>query len=150
MSLAAAPSSESEDPDSPAGPDSSARRDRLWTPAFTRLVIAQAFFGFAYSVFLLLPKLLAVAYGAAAQEIGFVMAAFGALSLASIPAVSPVVARLGRRDTMTTGFALLAGSALAFLLIRRADGFAALLRGLQGIAWSLFFAAGMSLLPGPA
>ncbi len=146
MSLAAAPSSESEDPDSPAGPDSSALGDRLWTPAFTRLVIAQALFGFAYSVFLLLPKLLAVAYGAAAQEIGMVMAAFGVLSLAAIPAVGPIVARLGRRGAMQASFALLAGSALAFLLIRRADGLAALLRGLQGVAWSLFFAAGMSLL----
>jgi len=146
MSLAAAPSSESEDPDSPAGPDNSVASDRLWTPAFTRLVIAQALFGFAYSVFLLLPKLLAVAYGAAAQQIGMVMAAFGVLSLAATPTVSPMVARLGRRGAMQASFALLAGSALAFLLIRRADGLAALLRGLQGVAWSLFFAAGMSLL----
>ena len=75
-----------------------------------------------------------------------VMAAFGVLSLAAIPAVGPMVARLGRRGAMQVSFALLAGSALAFLLIRRADGLAALLRGLQGVAWSLFFAAGMSLL----
>ena len=98
MSLAAAPSSESEDPDSPAGPDRSARRDPLWTPAFTRLVIAQALFGFAYSVSRCCQSCWLVAYGATAQEIGIVMAAFGVLSLALDPAVSPMVARSGAEE----------------------------------------------------
>jgi MFS family permease len=141
MSLAAAPT-DSDDPDSsPPAP-----ADRIWTRAFTDLVIAQSLFGFAYAVFLLLPKVLAVAYGASARDIGFVMAAFGVLSLAVIPAVPPVIGRLGRRQTMRASCLLLGASALGFVLVTRAGGPAALLRGLHGVAWSLFFAAGMSLV----
>jgi MFS family permease len=118
----------------------------VWSRPFIELVVAQALFGFAYATFLLLPKLLAVSYGATAREIGFVMAAFGVVSLATIPLVGPVVSRLGRRRTLILGNLLLAGSALAFVLVTRAGLAAAVLRGLHGVAWSLFFAAGMSLV----
>jgi MFS family permease len=119
---------------------------RLWSRAFVDLVIAQALFGFAYSVFVLLPKFLAVGYHADAKSIGLVMAAFGVASLAAIPAIGPVIIRIGRRRAMIWASVLLGASAAGFLFITGADPLAALLRGVHGIAWSLLFAAGMSLV----
>jgi MFS family permease len=117
----------------------------LVSRAFADVIVAQLFFGFAYSTFVLLPKLLAVAYGASAREIGAVMATFGVLSLAVSPAIGPIAKRLGLRRTMTAGDLVLAGSAIGFMFVQSAGPFAALLRGLQGIAWALCFGAGMAL-----
>ena len=141
---AAASASGSEDPEpysrgAPAAP-------RLWTRAFVDLLIAEALFGFSYALFVLLPKLLATSYGATAGQIGTVMASFGVASLVTIPLIAPIVKRLDNRRTMVLGTALLGVSALGFLLIHSAGALAAVLRGLQGIAWSLTFAAGMSLV----
>jgi len=74
------------------------------------------------------------------------MASFGVASLVTIPLIAPIVKRLDNRRTMVLGTALLGVSALGFLLIHSAGPLAAVLRGLQGIAWSLTFAAGMSLV----
>jgi MFS family permease len=117
----------------------------LATRAFIEVIVAQLFFGFAYATFVLLPKLLAVDYGASAREIGAVMATFGALSLAVSPAIGPIAARLGLRRTMAAGDLVLAASAVGFMFMTHAGPFAALLRGLQGIAWALCFGAGMAL-----
>ena len=140
---AAAPASESgsEEPYSRGTP-----APRLWTRAFVNLLIAEALFGLSYALFVLLPKLLATGYGATAGQIGTVMASFGIASLVTIPLIAPIVRRLENRRTMIVGTALLGVSALAFTLIRDAGVLAAVLRGAQGIAWSLTFAAGMSLV----
>src|SRR5215471_5579925 len=119
---------------------------RLWSRAFVDLLIAEALFGFAYALFVLLPKLLAVSYGANAKQIGIVMAAFGVASLATIPVMAPLVRRLDCRRTMILGTFLLGAAGLGFFIIHGAGPLAAVLRGVQGIAWSLTFAAGMSLV----
>jgi MFS family permease len=141
MSAASAPASEDPEPYSRGAPAA-----RLWTPAFVDLLISEALFGFSYALFVLLPKLLAVGYGATAGQIGAVMASFGIGSLVTIPLIAPIVKRLENRRTMILGTALLGVSALGFTLIRDAGVLAAVLRGAQGIAWSLTFAAGMSLV----
>jgi MFS family permease len=141
---AAASASGSEDPDPYSR--GAAGAPRLWSRAFIDLLIAEALFGFSYALFVLLPKLLAAGYGATAGQIGIVMASFGVASLVTIPLIAPVVKRLDNRRTMVLGTALLAVSALGFMLIHGAGPLAAILRGLQGIAWSLTFAAGMSLV----
>jgi MFS family permease len=128
------------------GASVSGTEGRLWSRAFVDVVVAQALFGFAYSVFVLLPKLLAVGYHADAKSIGLVMASFGVVSLAVIPAVGPAVARLGRRRAVIWASVLLGVSAAGFLLIGGAGVLAACLRGAHGIAWSLLFAAGTSLV----
>ncbi|HZL18795.1 MAG TPA: MFS transporter [Polyangia bacterium] len=117
----------------------------LATRAFVDVIMAQLFFGFAYATFVLLPKLLAADYGANARQIGAVMATFGALSLAVSPAIGPIAARLGLRRTLAAGDLVLAASAVGFMFMTHAGLFAALLRGLQGIAWALCFGAGMAL-----
>jgi MFS family permease len=119
---------------------------RLWSRAFVDLLIAEALFGFSYALFVLLPKLLAVGYGATAGQIGAVMASFGAASLLSIPLIAPIMRRLDSRRTMIVGTSLLGAAALGFIFIHSAGVLAAVLRGAQGIAWSLTFAAGMSLI----
>jgi MFS family permease len=139
---AAASASGSEDPE----PYSRAVPARLWTRGFVDLLIAEALFGFSYALFVLLPKLLAVGYGATAGQIGAVMAAFGVASLISIPLIAPIVKRFDCRRTMIAGTFLLGASALGYMLIDSAGLLAAVLRGCQGIAWSLTFAAGMSLV----
>jgi MFS family permease len=148
-------SDEDTDPDNRAGtptrsplPSSKARvvsDPPLASSAFVDVIVAQLFFGFAYSTFVLLPKLLAVGYGAGAREIGAVMATFGVLSLAVSPAIGPIAGRLGLRRTMAIGDLVLAASAIGFMFMRSAGPFAAVMRGLQGIAWALCFGAGMAL-----
>jgi MFS family permease len=141
MSAAAASGSEDPEPYSRGAPAA-----RLWSPAFVDLLIAEALFGLSYSMFVLLPKLLAIGYGATAGQIGAVMASFGVASLVTIPLIAPIVKRLDNRRTMIAGTLLLSASALGFMLIDSAGVLAAVLRGAQGIAWSLTFAAGMSLV----
>jgi MFS family permease len=117
----------------------------LITPPFARLLVMQAGFGFAFSVFLLLPKVLATAFASTPGEIGTVMAAFGLGSLIAIPAVGRVVEALGNRGALVLANLLLAAGALGFVLVHGAGAAAVLLRGLHGVAWSLGFAAGMAM-----
>lgn len=140
---AAASSPESEDPEPYSR---GAPAARLFTPAYIDLLISEALFGFSYALFVLLPKLLAVSYGATASQIGAVMAAFGVASLVTIPLIAPIVKRLDCRRTMVLGTFLLGAAAFGFTFIHSAGVLAAVLRGAQGIAWSLTFAAGMSLV----
>src|SRR6187551_3444575 len=135
--------SESEDPEPYSR---GAPAARLWTPAFVDLLISEALFGFSYALFVLLPKLLAVSYGASASQIGAVMASFGVASLVTIPLIAPIVKRLDCRRTMILGTFLLGAAAFGFTFIHSAGALAAVLRGVQGISWSLTFAAGMSLV----
>src|SRR5579884_3605122 len=142
MSATVPDNSDDSDPDDRPGASDG---QRLATRPFIDLVVAQLWFGFAYAIFLLLPKLLAANYHAGAGQVGFVMAAFGVLSLAASPGIGPLVARLGSRGTMRAANLLLAASALGFLAMSGANLFAAFLRGLQGVAWALAFGGGMAL-----
>jgi MFS family permease len=121
------------------------RADRLATRPFLDLIVAQLWFGFGYATFVLLPKLLAADYHADAKQVGFVMAAFGVLSLAASPAIGPIVNRLGNRRTMIAANLVLLASAFGFLFMSGANLYAGFLRGLQGVAWALSFGAGMAL-----
>jgi MFS family permease len=120
------------------------RGGALLTRPFVRLLVMQAAFGFAFSVFFLLPKVLAADFGATPSRIGLVMAAFGVASLLAIPLVGRAVDGLGHRRTLVLANLLLAASSLGFAFVHDAGAAAALLRGLQGVAWSLAFAAGMA------
>jgi MFS family permease len=116
----------------------------LFSPAFLRLLGVQSAFGFALSVFVLLPKVLASAFGRSASEIGLVMAAYGVASLLAMPLVGRTVERLGNRGALVLANGAMALSAVGFVLVPDVAALAALLRGLQGIAWSLEFAGGLA------
>ena len=106
----------------------------------------QGAFGFALSVFLLLPKILAATFAATPAQIGVVMGAFGAASLVSIPLVARAMITFDHRRSLVTANLVLGLGAFGFLLIRGPGPLAAVLRGLQGLAWSLGFAGGMALV----
>jgi MFS family permease len=144
--VTASSKSESRSEDSSEPYSRGAPTARLWNRPFVDLLVAEALFGFAYALFVMLPKLLTVGYGATAGQIGAVMASFGVASLVTIPLIAPLVRRLDCRRTMVLGTFLLGAAALGFILIDGAGVLAAVLRGVQGIAWSLTFAAGMSLV----
>jgi MFS family permease len=132
------------DNDNGEGTDDDHRGSVLLTPPFLRLLVMQAAFGFAFSVFFLLPKVLAADFGATPSRIGLVMAAFGVASMLAIPFVGRAIDGLGHRRTLVLANLLLAASSLGFVLVHGAGAGAAFLRGLQGVAWSLAFAAGMA------
>src|SRR5213075_2014988 len=90
------------------------------TRPFARLLAMQMGFGFAFSVFLLLPKVLAAAFSSTPGEIGTVMAAFGVGSLIAIPVVGRVIDALGDRGTLVLANVLLAAGALGFVLVHGA------------------------------
>jgi len=120
--------------------------ERLWTPAFLRIVGMQMTFGFGFSVFFLLPKILVLHFHATAVENGAVMASFGLTSLLAIPLLRPAMRRLGGHGVLTAACTLLATSCAGFLFVRGAGPLTMALRGLQGIAWSMAFSAGASIV----
>jgi MFS family permease len=139
--------------DSPANDNTAPANDvaapaapRLLTRGFARLLAMQAAFGIAFSIFMLLPKVLAADLGGSARAIGLVMGAFGVGSLLAIPFVGRVVARLGERRALVLANLILAAGALGFTLVRSVGPAAVALRGLHGVAWSLSFAAGLALV----
>src|SRR5262252_4332851 len=137
-----------DDDDQPPGrppPPARATSDALFTPPFLRLLAMQAAFGFAFSVFVLLPKVLAATFASTPAEIGLVMAAFGVASLLSIPVVGRVADRVGNRATLVIANLLMAIGALGFVFVRGAGALAVISRGAQGAGWSLAFAAGMAV-----
>jgi len=120
--------------------------ERLWTPAYLRIVGMQMAFGLGFSVFFLLPKILVVSFHATAAENGAVMASFGLTSLLAVPLLRPTLRRLGSHGVLTAASTVLAASCLGFLFIRGPGLSTMALRGLQGVAWSMAFSAGAALV----
>ena len=113
-----------------------AKRDpggqRLLTPGFSKLLVAQGCFGYAFSNYFLLPKFLVTELGAGPAEIGQVTAWFGIFVVVSLPAMGVLVDRFGRRDFLTAGALLMAVASLAFTGVDRIGPLLYLLRAVQG------------------
>ena len=118
--------------------------DRLFTAAFVRVLGTQAAYGFAMSVYLLLPKSLAQAGGTPSQ-IGRVMAAFGAASVLTIPFLGRIIGGLGRRRALIVASLVMAVTSLGFAITHGPGLAAVVLRAVQGLTWALMFSAGISL-----
>jgi MFS family permease len=92
-------------------------------PLFTRhvyLVLAtQALFGLAWSVFLMLPKFLTVSLGADSASIGYVSAMSGLAAVLTVPVVTQLIDRLGRRPLLQIGCIVLALVSSGFLWVDR-------------------------------
>ena len=119
--------------------------DRLLTPGFVRLFIAQACFGYAFSSWFLLPKFLVTQLDAGPSTIGQVTALYGVFVVGFLPAMGVVVDRFGRRDFLTAGAVLMALASLAFVAVDRVGPLLFVLRSLQGIAFAMAFVAGATL-----
>ena len=127
----------------PAQPDASVRA--LLTPGFSKLLIAQACFGYAFSNYFLLPKFLVTELGAGPAEIGQITAWFGLFVVVFLPAMGVLVDRFGRRDFLTAGALLMAVACFAFTAVDRVGPLLYLLRALQGLAFAMAFVAGATL-----
>jgi MFS family permease len=124
---------------------SSAGPGSVLTPGFTRLLVAQACFGYAFSSWFLLPKFLVTELSAGPGVIGQVMGLHGLMVVLFMPALGAVVDRLGRRDFLTAGAVLMAAASLAFTAVDHVGPLLYALRALQGIAFSMAFVAGATL-----
>ena len=121
------------------------RADRLLTPGFIKLLVAQACFGYAFSNYFLLPKFLVTELGAGPAEIGQVTAWFGLFVVFFLPAMGVLVDRFGRRDFLTAGALLMAAASLAFAAVDRVGTLLYVLRAVQGVAFAMAYVAGATL-----
>ena len=128
-----------------AGSEARSRAQRLLTPGFTKLLVAQACFGYAFSNYFLLPKFLVTELGAGPAEIGQVAAFYGLFVVVFLPAMGVLVDRFGRRDFLTAGALLMAVASFAFTGVDRIGPLLYLLRAVQGVAFAMAFVAGATL-----
>jgi MFS family permease len=102
-------------------------------------------FGFAFSTFLLLPKILAARLHAGPAEIGRVMAMFAVASVVVAPFVGARAERPGRARLILAGCALMAASALGFLAVGGIGPLAMALRAAHGAAYTMVFVTGSAI-----
>jgi MFS family permease len=117
----------------------------LFTPAFVLLLVTQASFGFAFSVYFLLPKYLVDALHASAAEIGQVTAVAAVAGVVAVPFIGRLLDGSRRRVWMIAGAALMSLSSLPFMLLETVSPLIYVLRALQGVAFTLFTNAGGTL-----
>ncbi len=110
--------------------------------AFIRATITNFFFFFGLNCFILLPLYIEGA-GGSEVEIGLVMGLYNAVGILCQPLVGPLVDALGRRPFMLLGTALATAAALLAALAPSIPTLA-VVRALQGIAFSAFFVANYS------
>lgn len=113
----------------------------LFSGRFVLLLLVQLPFGFGFSTFFILPKFMAVELATDAGTIGQVTAMFGLVGVCATPIVGAQIDRFGRKRFVALGTALMALSAVAFLLVDRIGPLLYLLRGLQGVAFTFGFNA---------
>ena len=110
--------------------------------AFIRATITNFFFFFGLNCFILLPLYIEGA-GGSEVEIGLVMGLYNAVGILCQPLVGPLVDALGRRPFMLLGTGLATAAALLAALAPSIP-MLAVVRALQGIAFSAFFVANYS------
>jgi len=118
----------------------------LFTRDFALVLATQLAFGFSFSSFFLLPKFVVTKLHASPSQVGYV----GAFAVVAAVAVSPLCGKLidsgGRRPLLFTGCLLMGLAALAFLGVHEIGTYIYAARALQGIAYSLYFVAGTTLV----
>jgi predicted MFS family arabinose efflux permease len=123
----------------------SLERSPLMTRGFSTLLVTQACFGYAFSSFFLLPKYLVVALGAGPAQVGLVTGVHGLAVVLFLPAMGAAVDRLGRRNFLTAGALLMAVACFAYAFVEAVGPLIYGLRVVQGLAFSMAFAAGAAL-----
>lgn len=119
--------------------------NRILTPSFSALLVAQACFGYAFSSFFLLPKFLVTELAAGPIDIGRVSAAHGLAVIVFMPLIGGIVDRRGRRAFLTAGALVMAVSTFAFTTVEAVGPWLYTLRLLQGLAFSMAFVGGGTL-----
>jgi MFS family permease len=105
---------------------------------FALVTLANFFFFSNFSSFFLLP-LYIKQLGGSEADIGFIMGSFGITSLGSIPIVTFLIDRYGRKLFMVLGALLMFIASMLFVTIKELDYFIYGYRLFQGISFALFF-----------
>ena len=105
---------------------------------FTLITIANFFFFCNFAAFFLLP-LYIKSLGGDAANIGYIMGTFGITSLGSIPLVSYLIDRYGRKNFIILGGVLMFVSSISFVFIESLGVIIYLLRLIQGMGFAFFF-----------
>lgn len=121
-------------------------RPRLLTRRFLLVALTQTTFSFSWSMFLLLPKYLAVELGADSTQIGSLAATSGIAAVVAIPATGALIDRVGRKPLMLAGCLMAATYAFAFTRVDTVDVYLYLLQPLNGLSFALTFNAGATLV----
>jgi len=121
-------------------------RPRLLTSDFVRVLALQGTFGASLACYMLLPKYLVTELGAAATEIGGVMATFSLANIVVVPLVGIGVDRFGRRPLIQIGLVILSLSSVGFLFVDSVFPGLYVLRGLQGISFACVFISASTLV----
>lgn len=107
--------------------------------AFASLMAANFCFFMGFATFFLLPKYLITVLGAQEGQVGAIMASYGLVMVACLPAIGGGSDRYGRRPFLILGAVLLGATALAFGMVQELGPWPYLLRGLQGLAFACWF-----------
>jgi MFS family permease len=121
-------------------------RATLWTPAFIRLLVAGSAYGFAFSSFHLMPKYLAVEFGASPSAIGWSAGVFGIASVLASIVVGAWIDRVSRRRMFAASALLLTATSVGFALIDSMGLAVFVLRALQGVAFTMQMASFSTLV----
>lgn len=110
------------------------------------VLATQLAFGFSFSSFFLLPKFVVTELRGTPSQVGYV----GALAVLAAVAVSPLCGkwtdRGDRRPLILAGCLLMGVAALAFVGVTHVGPYLYAVRALQGVAYSLYFVAGTTLV----
>ncbi len=123
-----------------------AARGELWTPAFVRLLVAGSAYGFSFSSFHLMPKFLAVEFGASPSQIGWAAGVFGISSVVTSVAVGNCIDRVSRRRMFAASAFVLAATSIGFATVDAMGPLVYGLRVLQGIAFTMQMASFSTLV----
>ena len=107
--------------------------------AFASLMTANFSFFMGFATFFLLPKYLITVLQAQEAQVGTIMACYGLVMVACLPAIGSGSDRHGRRPFLILGAVLLGTTAVAFAAIRELGPWPYILRGLQGLAFACWF-----------
>jgi MFS family permease len=102
-------------------------------------------FGLSFSIFLLLPKILAAHLHAGPEGIGLVMSMFAFAGVAAVPFVGARVDRPGRPKLILGGSLLMLVGALGFLAVDHVGPLAMVLRAVHGAAYTVVFVTGTAV-----
>lgn len=105
---------------------------------FTYITLSNFFFFCNFSSFFLLP-LYIKRLGGDEATIGYIMGTFGITSLGTIPLVSYLIDRYGRRNFILLGSVIMLFSSLSYLFVNEISPLLYVLRLLQGVGFAFFF-----------
>jgi MFS family permease len=111
------------------------------TPELARVLAAAASWGFAHSVYFLLPAYLDAKLGVGPSAIGLVMGSFGLATFALVPWAGRMIDKHPHRETIRAGALIMAVASIGFLFVDSVGPSMIALRVLQSLSHALVFTA---------